>query len=177
MWLHKYPNDTIENLRGNVQTRLQKLENSNWIGAIFAKAGLERLGILPADHIELDWMLPAPSQGAIVLVFREADHEIGTICAEFDDENTALCTKIEKDFLKTLMGGCSTPISAYARTEGNMLLFDGNILSVDGKKIVKISKSINTFDAVNLGTLAGEEVLENGGRAIVKEIRDEGLAD
>ena len=177
MWLNKFPEDTIENLRGNVQTRLQKLENSNWIGAIFAKAGLERLGILPADHIELDWMLPAPAQGAIVIVFRETDHEIGTICAEFDDDNTALCTKVEKDFLKTLMGGCSTPISAYARTEGNMLHFDGNILSIDGKKIVKVSKSINAFEALDLGTLAGKEVLENGGLAIVKEIRDADLTD
>jgi hydroxymethylbilane synthase len=67
-WLHRYPNHTIENLRGNVNTRLKKLAESNWHGAIFAAAGLERINLRPKNAIELEWMLPAPAQGAIIIV-------------------------------------------------------------------------------------------------------------
>jgi hydroxymethylbilane synthase len=63
----------MDNLRGNVNTRMQKLNDSNWNGAIFAAAGLERIGLSPANAIELDWMLPAPSQGAIMIVCRDGD--------------------------------------------------------------------------------------------------------
>jgi len=65
-WLHRYPQSSMENLRGNVNTRLKKLAESQWHGAIFAAAGLQRIGVLPDNAIELDWMLPAPAQGAIV---------------------------------------------------------------------------------------------------------------
>lgn len=172
MWLNKYPDDKIENLRGNVQTRLQKLEASNWIGAIFAEAGLSRLDILPADSEILDWMLPAPAQGAIMIVCRENDLDLMKICAELNDETTELCTRIERDFLKTLMGGCSTPVSAYARMSGDDIIFDGNIISPDGKQIIEISETINAFEASNLGIMAGEAVLQKGGEAIVQSIRN-----
>ena len=72
-WLHRYPNSFIENLRGNVNTRLRKLKESNWYGAIFAAAGLERINLRPANSIDLDWMLPAPAQGAIMVVCRTND--------------------------------------------------------------------------------------------------------
>ena len=172
MWLNKYPGDRIENLRGNVQTRIQKLEASNWIGAIFAEAGLSRLDILPADSEVLDWMLPAPAQGAIMIVCRENDLELMQICAELNDETTELCTRIERDFLKTLMGGCSTPVSAYARMAGEDIIFDGNIISPDGKQIIEVSETINAFEANNLGITAGEEVLNKGGAEIVQSIRN-----
>lgn len=177
MWLNKYPEYRIENLRGNVQTRLRKLEESNWMGAIFAMAGLERLGILPEDVEVLDWMLPAPAQGAIMIVCREAELDILEACDQLNDETTALCTKIEKDFLKTLMGGCSTPISAFARMNGDQLIFEGNILSLDGKQIIEVKKEINAFDAIDLGVIAGEEVLAKGGAAIVESIRNAGKID
>ena len=113
-WLRRYKHHTIENLRGNVNTRLRKLKESNWHGAIFAAAGLERIHLRPANAIELDWMLPAPAQGAIMIVCREDDDYAFENCQSFNDEETALCTKIERDFLSALMGGCSTPISALA---------------------------------------------------------------
>ena len=72
-WLNRYPNHQIENLRGNVNTRMQKVANSNWNGAIFAAAGIERIGLRPANSIDLEWMLPAPAQGAIMVVCREED--------------------------------------------------------------------------------------------------------
>src|SRR4051812_40986284 len=131
-WLNRYPNHTIENLRGNVNTRLRKVAESDWNGAIFAAAGLERINLRPEKSIELDWMIPAPAQGAIVVVCRDQDIFSFEACQDFDDSDTALCTKIEKDFLRTLMGGCSTPISALAEIKNERLNFKGNIFTVDG---------------------------------------------
>ena len=128
-WLNRYPNHKIENLRGNVNTRLRKLKGSNWNGAIFAAAGLERINLRPENSIDLDWMLPAPAQGAIMIVCREDDDYSFESCQSFNDEHTALCTKIERDFLSGLMGGCSTPISALAEIKKDKILFKGNICS------------------------------------------------
>src|SRR5690554_7406264 len=72
-WLNRYPNHEITDLRGNVNTRLQKLKDNGWNGAIFAKAGLERIKVLPSQYTELDWMIPAPAQGAMVIVAMEND--------------------------------------------------------------------------------------------------------
>src|SRR5215510_6679869 len=79
-WLNRYPHHTIENLRGNVNTRLQKLADSHWNGAIFAAAGLERIGLRPAQSIDLNWMLPAPAQGAIAVVCRHNDQHAFEAC-------------------------------------------------------------------------------------------------
>ncbi|HXB42694.1 MAG TPA: hydroxymethylbilane synthase, partial [Puia sp.] len=139
-WLHRYPLHQIHTLRGNVNTRLQKLQTENWDGAIFAAAGLERIHLRPQNSVELDWMLPAPAQGAIMIVCREYDNETWEKCLLLNDEPTALCTKIEKDFLRILLGGCSTPISALAEIEEDELFFRGNIYSLDGKKKLEIEK-------------------------------------
>ena len=171
-WQHRYPNHQIENLRGNVNTRLKKLEESNWDGAIFAAAGLERINLRPENSIELDWMLPAPAQGAIMIVCREDDWETKEKCALLNDEATALCTKIEKDFLRTLLGGCSTPISALAEIEEDELYFRGNIFSLDGRKKVEIEKVLPIDTIANLGKWAAEELLSNGGQEIADEIRN-----
>ncbi len=82
-WLHRYPNHAIENLRGNVNTRLNKLQTHNWNGAIFAAAGLERINLRPANAIDLDWMLPAPAQGAIVVACRKNDEQVYNDCQNF----------------------------------------------------------------------------------------------
>ena len=117
-------------LRGNVQTRLQKLaDNTHWQGAIFAAAGLERLGIRPDNSLDLDWMLPAPAQGAIAVYCRADDDRLLAICQNMNDAPTALCTDIERAFLKTLLGGCSAPISAVATIENGEVHFKGNVLS------------------------------------------------
>jgi hydroxymethylbilane synthase len=170
-WLHRYPHHTIENLRGNVNTRLQKLANSHWHGAIFAAAGLERIGLRPATSIELDWMLPAPAQGAIVVVCRTDDNEVFEACRLFNDEHTALCTAIERDFLRALLGGCSTPISALAKVVGSQVHFEGNILSLDGKEKASIEKTVAIGNSAGLGTVAAKELLENGGQAIADSIQ------
>jgi hydroxymethylbilane synthase len=170
-WLHKYPQHQLHNLRGNVNTRLKKLQTENWDAAIFAAAGLERINLRPQNSVELDWMLPAPAQGAIMVVCRDEDDFCFDACHFFNDANTALCTKIERDFLKTLMGGCSTPISALAEIEDDELFFRGNILSVDGIKKVEIEKVLPVEMATFIGKTSAQELLENGGRQIADEIQ------
>jgi hydroxymethylbilane synthase len=170
-WLNRYPDDNIENLRGNVNTRLRKVSESEWNGAIFAAAGLERIGLRPADAIELDWMLPAPAQGAIVVVCREQDTLALEACGKFHDEATALCTRVERDFLRTLMGGCSTPISALAEIHGEQMLFRGNILSVDGREKEEISISLPVSECDDLGSFAAKEILSAGGKKILDSFK------
>ena len=169
-WLHRYPNHSIENLRGNVNTRLRKVAESNWHGAIFAAAGLERINLRPENSIDLDWMLPAPAQGAIMVVCRENDIFCLDACQQFNDTGTALCTKIERDFLRALLGGCSTPISALAEIKNDTVYFRGNIVAVDGSAKIAIEKSVNILEANGLGYLAAKEILEQGGQAIVDTI-------
>jgi hydroxymethylbilane synthase len=170
-WLNRYPNDTIENLRGNVNTRLQKLADSHWNGAIFAAAGLERIGLRPAQSIELDWMLPAPAQGAIVVACRDNDQHVFEACQPFNDAHTALCTAIERDFLRALLGGCSTPISALAVIVDDQVHFEGNILSLNGKEKASIEKTIAINNSDNLGVIAAKELLTNGGQVIADQIQ------
>ena len=171
-WLNRYPHHTIENLRGNVNTRLLKLADSHWNGAIFAAAGLERIGLRPENSIELDWMLPAPAQGAIVVACRSNDQYSFEACQPFNDEHTALCTAIERDFLRALLGGCSTPISALASIIDGQVHFEGNILSLDGKEKASIEKTIAINKSNNLGVIAAKELLENGGQSIADKIQN-----
>ena len=120
-WLNRFPKHIIHNLRGNVNTRLRKLQEENWDAAIFAQAGLERINLRPVNSIVLEWMLPAPAQGAIMVVCRENDEFSFNACQKFNDSDTALSTKIERDFLRTLLGGCSTPISGLAEIKNNTI--------------------------------------------------------
>lgn len=172
-WLNRYPNHTIENLRGNVNTRLRKVAESSWDGAIFAAAGLDRINLRPEESIELDWMLPAPAQGAIVVICREDDTFSFESCQPFNDAETALCTKIEKDFLRILLGGCSTPISALAEIKNETVCFKGNIFAVDGSERADVEKTVGIKEAENLGEIAAREVLANGGRIIADSIHHE----
>lgn len=165
-WLNRYPDYTVENLRGNVITRMQKLEKSQWNGAIFAAAGLERIGKRPEKVLELDWMLPAPAQGAILVVCRQQDETLLDTCAGMNHAETAICVKAERDFLKTLEGGCSAPIGALATIEGEHVFFKGNICSVDGLHKTEITLEIPMHKANNIGHIAAANLLAKGGPAI-----------
>ncbi|MEO6731653.1 MAG: hydroxymethylbilane synthase [Ferruginibacter sp.] len=171
-WLNRYPNHQVENLRGNVNTRLRKVQEGNWNGAIFAAAGLERINLRPQNAIDLDWMLPAPAQGAIMIICREDDNLSLDACGHFNHSDTALCTKIERDFLRTLLGGCSTPISALAEVKADKIIFRGNILSVDGKEKVDIEKTTGLEESLNLGNIAATEILNKGADKIADAVRN-----
>jgi hydroxymethylbilane synthase len=172
-WLNRYPNDTIENLRGNVNTRLRKLDENHWNGAIFAAAGLERINLRPENSIDLDWMLPAPAQGAITVSCRENDDISLSAVSLLNDEATQICTMIERDFLRTLLGGCSTPISALAIFEDDRIIFKGNVCSTDGKQKFEITKEVAVENKNDLGVIAANEILHNeNAKQVIYEIRN-----
>lgn len=171
-WLHKYPHHLTTDLRGNVNTRLKKLEDSDWTGAIFAKAGLERINVLPENYEILDWMLPAPAQGAMLIVAMEEDPYCRTACAKLNHEPTALCTYIEREFLRTLEGGCTAPIGALATVDGDYIHFSGVLFSLDGGAKLDVERHISISHSQGLGVDCALEILDNGGRELMKEIKN-----
>jgi len=170
-WLNKYPTHTVVDLRGNVNTRLQKLQDNSWQGAIFAKAGLERIDVLPSRYTSLDWMTPAPAQGAMTIVALEKDPFCIEVTQKLNDTPSQICTQIERDFLRTLEGGCTAPIGALAKIEGNTIEFKGCLLSLDGTKKIAIEKTISLDLAAKAGDAFAKEVLQKGGDVLLKEIK------
>jgi hydroxymethylbilane synthase len=171
-WLHRFPTDEVLPLRGNVNTRMQKLMESNWDAAIFAAAGLERIAIKPEQAVELDWMLPAPAQGAIMVAARSHHEPVLQACKLLNHPPTEICVKAERDFMRTLEGGCSMPISAYACIENDSMVFAGNMLSLDGKQKAEIKKSFPLNEADGLGEMAAQQLLKEGGREIAEQLRN-----
>lgn len=170
-WLNKYPNHNTTDLRGNVNTRLQKLADSDWTGAIFAQAGLERINILPENYEILDWMIPAPAQGAMVVVALEDDNYCKTACAKLNHTTTALCTHIEREFLRTLEGGCTAPIGALATIKEDIITFCGVLFSLDGQTKIEVKQDVSISHSQGFGTDCALDILDNGGRALMKEIK------
>lgn len=170
-WLHRYPNNQVVDLRGNVNTRLKKLEESHWNGAIFAKAGLERINVLPENHIDLDWMIPAPAQGAMVVVTLEEDDYCTNAVKQINHKETEICTTVERTFLRTLEGGCTAPIGAIATITDNMISLKGCLLSLDGKEYLAIERSIEKDAYKDFGDHCAKELLNNGGAELMKKIK------
>jgi hydroxymethylbilane synthase len=170
-WLNKYPNHNVVDLRGNVNTRMQKLQESDWNGAVFAAAGLERINLKPSNYIDLDWMIPAPAQGAMVVVAMADDEFSRQALNELNDIDTEVCTHIERQFLKTLEGGCTAPIGALAVFVGDDILFKGVLFSIDGKQKIEIEKTVPMQEWKKLGFYCAKEILENGGAELMTEIK------
>lgn len=170
-WLHRYPQHRIENLRGNIQTRLQKLDESDWMGAIFAQAALERLEISSHQLITLDWMIPSPAQGAIGIMCRQDDEHALEICAAVNHLDTHVCVSVERDFLSRLHGGCAVPIAAYAEMQHSQIFFKANIMSMDAKQKIEVEMQFSLDQIQQAGSLAADEILRMGAAEIVKSFR------
>lgn len=171
-WLHRYPNHKLVDLRGNVNTRLQKLKDNKWEGAIFAKAGLERINVLPEKFISLDWMIPAPAQGAMVIVAMENDSFSVEATSKLNHTASEICTHIEREFLNTLEGGCTAPIGAFAEIVEDKILFKGCLFSLDGKEMLEIEKNIKTSDYKGFGKECAATILQNGGKELMVKIKN-----
>lgn len=170
-WLHKFPEHKVVNLRGNVNTRLQKLAENDWDGAIFATAGLDRINKKPQNYVVLDWMIPAPAQGAMVVVVNENDDFACQAIAQLNHRETEICTHVERQFLRYLEGGCTAPIGALARIKNDVIYFEGALFSLDGKEKVHISEK-NSIEVYSfLGKECAEKVLQNGGVEIMKKLK------
>ena len=172
-WLNKYPTHKTVDIRGNINTRLKKLEESDWNGAIFAAAGLERINIKPENFIDLSWMIPAPAQGAMVVVAMEKDGFCREALAKLNHQETEICTHIEREFLKTLEGGCSAPIGALAKPNGASIDFEGVLYSLDGKVKFESKKSCTFESYKNFGKDCAEEILKNGAAPLMESIRSD----
>jgi hydroxymethylbilane synthase len=171
-WLNKYPNHKVVDLRGNVNTRMQKLQESDWNGAVFAAAGLERINLKPTNYIDLTWMVPAPAQGAMVIVAMANDDFCREAVSELNDIETEVCTHIERQFLKTLEGGCTAPIGALAVFLEDEIIFKGVLFSLDGKQKIEIEKIVPLQEWKKLGFTSAQEILENGGTELMKSIKE-----
>ncbi|REE08390.1 hydroxymethylbilane synthase [Winogradskyella pacifica] len=171
-WLNRYPTHTIVGLRGNVNSRLEKLENNDdWDAAIFAGAGLGRLNITPENSINLHWMVPAPAQGAIMITALESDEETRAICTEINDEVTQICTTIEREFLNRLEGGCTAPIGAIAYiNKEEELNFKGILLSTDGSKKIEVVKVVPLGNHHNVAEFCADYIIGKGGKVLIDEL-------
>jgi hydroxymethylbilane synthase len=172
-WLNRYPNHAIESIRGNINTRLEKLKNTkHWNGALFAVAGINRIELDVPNKIELDWMLPAPAQGALAVVCREDDPEADLICKTLNHHYTSISAGIERSFLRNLKGGCSIPIAALATVEKDKIHFKGNILSLDGVRKVEVEMEFELDKYEDAGRIAAEKLLASGGDKIALELKN-----
>ena len=164
-WLNRYPTHTVVDLRGNINTRMQKLNDNDWNGAIFAAAGLERIGLEHEHTIGLTWMLPAPAQGAIMVVAMEVDEEIRAICAELNHEKTEICVGLERELLRILEGGCSAPIGALAYINNDdEVVIQGVLLTVDGSKKLEATFTAALGKHQDLGLECANSILARGGK-------------
>ncbi|RRJ92382.1 hydroxymethylbilane synthase [Paenimyroides tangerinum] len=174
-WLNKYPTHLVEDLRGNVNTRMQKLKDNNWNGAIFAAAGLERINLKPSEFIDLDWMIPAPAQGAMLVVAMQDDEYVLDAVGQLNHLETEIATYIERQFLRTLEGGCTAPIGAIAKynEKDDTMYFKGALFSLDGKQKFEVEKTVPLIEWKKLGFFAAKEILEKGGAQLMEELRSQ----
>jgi hydroxymethylbilane synthase len=171
-WLNRFPTHTIVDLRGNVNSRLQKLEdNDHWNGAIFAAAGIGRIGVRPEEAVNLDWMVPAPAQGAIMITALEEDEFVRAACAELNHEETEICTTIEREFLNKLEGGCTAPIGALAYIKDEEINFKGVLLSTDGSKRIDVTRVQKLGEHHDIAQFCADFIIERGGKRLMDTIK------
>lgn len=174
-WLDRYPTHTVVDLRGNVNTRLQKLEDNDWNGAVFAAAGLERIGKRPKGAVNLSWMIPAPAQGAIMITSLDEDDYVKDACEQLNHRETEICTKIEREFLHRLEGGCTAPIGAlaYIDEKTEEINFKGILLTRDGSKKIQVSKNAPVNRHRYLAKDCADYIINRGGKQLMLE--DDGV--
>ena len=167
-WLRKYPNHTIVDIRGNVQTRIDKLKNSNWDATILACAGLKRLNLQNNIDLPLDWMISAPGQGAIAIMTSKNNDVIHQLLQDLNNTKTSLCVQIERDFLNQLNGGCSSPVGAHAYIKDDIVYFTAIALNANGTDEIKIELTEKVEDGRLLGKKAADIAIRHGAQNMIK---------
>ena len=173
--LHARPDLQIEDLRGNVNTRLRKMEEENFDGIILACAGLKRLGF--GDKIRQvlpqTMCLPAVGQGALAIECRQADKETRELLEFLNDRCTRLCTEAERGFLATVEGGCQVPVGVHAVSAETGIRVEAVIASLDGSTLLRDAQEAevkNAQEARAVGVNLAEKLLARGGREILRSI-------
>ncbi len=166
------PDATIVDLRGNVNTRLRKYEESDWDGMLMALAGVRRMEWEDkiAGVLSLEEMLPAPAQGALAIEARVDDEETHELVESIIDPVTAQTVLAERAFLTRLEGGCQVPMAAYAVMEDDSIILQGLIASLDGTRLIRQTVQGAVHDPVELGIQLAKLVLDNGGSDIISEL-------
>ncbi len=164
--------DCIE-IRGNLQTRLQKLNSSNWDGMVLAFAGVRRLKMddCISFFFQPDEILPAVGQGTLGIEIRNNDERIQSIVNKLNHQPTASATLAERAFLRTLEGGCQIPIGAYGKIIDGQLHLDGMVGSLDGNRILRDNSSGSLQHAEQLGVELARKLLSRGAGDILDSIR------
>lgn len=163
------PDLKITDIRGNLDTRLKKLDDGGYDAIILACAGLRRLGLQSRISSILDHsqMLPAPGQGALAIETRIDDPRIEPIAAVLNHRSTALAVFAERSFLQHMGGGCNVPVAAYAHLERNMIEIDGLVASPDGQRVVRESTRRNVKKLNEAVADVSGRILSRGGRDIL----------
>ena len=169
-WSEKFPNTQFSDIRGNVQTRLKKLEEGDFDATLFSLAGIKRME-MGLEYEMLDFMISAPSQGVVAISSRVDDVETKAILQKINHKTTQICVEIERNFLRTLEGGCTAPIGAIAVFEENKIKFSGRLNSLDGTKTISVVEEFEYDESENYGKKFAEFVLENGGKEMMEEIK------
>ena len=163
------PDLVIKELRGNIDTRIRKLNEGQYDGIFMAEAGLERMKWdLPGVRLDPDDFVPSANQGTVVIVTKKGSDAEAAVKI-LDDARTRLETRIERIIIGILEGGCLVPIGAFARTEGTSIHVRTEVLSVDGTRCVKIDEFINPIDYEQEAERIGNELSKKGGRELVDE--------
>ncbi len=170
--LHVRPDLQIKMLRGNVDTRLRKLQENLFDAIVLAASGLKRLGW--DEHITeclpVDVSLPAIGQGALGIEGREDDGFVRNLVSRLEHQPTRVTVTAERALLKRLEGGCQVPIAGHAVLQGESLTLDGLVISLDGKRYVRYALSGSMSEAESLGTKVAEGLLDRGAQPILQEI-------
>jgi hydroxymethylbilane synthase len=164
------PDAVIVPLRGNLDTRLRKIETENLAGVIVAAAGMKRMGFVQriTQFLPVELMLPAVGQGALGLEIRTGDNELKKILARINHTPTYTEIIAERSFLRHLGGGCRLPIAALGKLEGDKLSLEGLVASPQGSGIIRDKVKGTVFEAEELGKKLAEMILERGGKKFLE---------
>ncbi len=171
--LNLYPHLKIEWIRGNIDTRLRKLETENFDAIILAAAGLNRMGWgedIVTEYLDPETMLPAIGQGALGIECRNDDLETLSLLATVHNSETEVCTQAEREFLKLMDGSCQVPIAGHAVMSNDKITFTGLIMSTDGKEKYKVTEA--GTDPVVLGAKVAEAMQRNGAQKIIETLNN-----
>lgn len=172
---HFYPTIEPVNIRGNLQTRVNKLQAGECDALLLAYAGVHRMGYddLIVEKIETSYFVPAVGQGSLAIeCHKKLSFSKKEILERWVNHNeTEACIRAERAFLKTMQGGCSVPVFGYAHLEGLLVTLKGGIISLDGQQVIKVKRSGPVEDVKELGEAVAHEVLERGGAEILKKIK------
>jgi hydroxymethylbilane synthase len=166
------PDLSVETLRGNLDTRIRKMEEGRYDAIILAAAGLRRLGweAKITEYIPEEMSLPAIGQGALGIEIRVDDPDTREAVSFLNDRDTAFAVRAERGFLKRLEGGCQVPIASYGRTEGDSIFLKGMVGRPDGSEIIRGSARGSTKDPEALGVSLAEQLLARGAKEILDEV-------